>query len=680
MPHIIGGDDQRAASQVSGSPSVLLGLAGGTAGCVPQGVPAWAMHVQPTRTDPQRGPTTSPAVSRTSSGTRASRTGTSSPEQIAVVAVRELERGRLADAQLWLAVASYRYHQEAIGAADGGDAGFGTAMMYGVSRDAYYKLVLAEVKRFARLGFNDELSAVEARRLGRDEKERALAQQLASLGEGDRDRPRVAPRRLVGAAPGHRRRRRQDPRPGARRGVPAPPAPGRGERPEGSQPAHLPGAMPVLAAKEEAIYSTSLFFEPVLCDDVSNAFPALRPAMLKALAAGRPQARANAAASMGMAPSEETKTALRVHLATETDARVKLVVEYALALHGELEQVLPIATALQSCQGDACTLPVSLLQWLPQSARRNLDQAPLARVVGDKKAAIRARIMAALILGAIGREKPLEPGAIEALIAAARFRREDNERFQIDAAEAVQETSTLSRADVLARIAAQNSQSADVLHPCALLARLARLAIADDLPLLKRMMARFGESEGPEPFFIVDATLAIHDPQSDALLMGWFPRYPKLQSQIAAGLASRDTTPRDVLDRLVAQGGVRAQLVYKAVRHEDLRARITMALQSESPEDRFNAAEIAGLSAQEGVTAYLYPLLAYTDARYYPNDALLRHAAMEAILRITLAGMKPPRAPAAAKKAEPAAPPEAATPAVAAPPAPAAPTPGPAAP
>ena len=632
------------------------------------------MHVQPTRTDPER--ETDDIARRLAYELGYPRIGHGhlAPEQIAVVAVRELGRGRLADAQLWLAIASYRYHQEAIGAADGGDAGFGTAMMYGVPRDAYYKLVLAEVKRFAHLGFNDELSAVEARRLGRDEKERALAQQLASLGEGDAiDREslhdvwsELRPGTDDAADKTHypalvaafRRRLRQDAESDA----------------QDRNPPIFLSATPVLAAKEEAIYSTSLFFEPVLCDNVSNAFPALRPAMLKALAASRPQARANAAASMGMAPSEETKTALRVHLAAETDARVKLVVEYALALHGEPEQVLPIATALQSCQGEACTLPTNLLLWLPQSARRNLEQAPLARVVGDKKAAIRARIMAALILGAIGREKPLEPAAIEALIAAARFRREDNERFQIDAAEAVQETSTLSRADVLARIAGQNSQSADVLHPCALLARLARLAIADDLPLLKRMMARFGESEGAEPFFVVDATLAIHDPQSDALLMGWFPRYPKLQSQIAAGLASRDSVPRDALDRLVARGSVRAQLVSMAVRHEDLRARIIAALQSESPEDRFNAAEIAGLSAQEGVTDYLYPLVAYTDARYYPNDALLRHGAMEAILRITLASMKPPpRAAAAATKAEPpAAPPEAP-----APPAPAEPTPAP---
>src|SRR5262249_13032084 len=150
--------------------------------------------------------------------------------------------------------------------------------------------------------------------------------------------------------------------------------------------------MPVAAAKEEAIYATSLFFEPVLCDNVSNAFPALRPAMLKALAASRPQARANAAATLGMAPSDESKAALQAHLGTETDARVKLVISYALVLHGEAEQALPIATALQSCQGEACTLPVMLAGWLPQSARKNLDQAPLARIVGDKKAQIRARL------------------------------------------------------------------------------------------------------------------------------------------------------------------------------------------------------------------------------------------------------------------------------------------------
>jgi hypothetical protein len=633
------------------------------------------MHVQPAKTDPSRNPDDVARNVQHELARKKLLHDHTSPEEIAVVAVRELQRGRLADAQLWLSVASYRYHQEVIEAIDEGEAGIGLSAMYGVPRDTYMKLVLAEVRRFADLGFHDEVAAIEARRQGRDEKERALQQQLASLGQSDpidRENLRdvwseLRPEADDAADATHypelvaafRRRLRQD----------------ADDDPEDRNPPIYLARSPAPAMKKEAIYSTGYFFEPVLCEGVAEAFPGLRPAMLTALSASRPQARANAAATLGMAPSDEAKAALHARLATETDARVKLALSYGLVLHGEAEQALPITTAVQSCKGEACTLPVTLLLWMPASFRKDLEQAPLARIVGDKKAEIRTRLMAASILRAIGRDKPLEPAALEALITAARFKREDNERFQIVAAEAVQDTSTLARADVLARLAPQGGSGSsnegthqDVLHPCALVARLARLALADDLPLIKRLMARFGDGDGPEPFFLVEAALEVHDAQSDAMLENWFVRYPKLQAQIIAGLAERDSVSPDDIARLLSRGGVRARLVYMAIKHEDARNAVIGYLQSANVEDRFQAAEVAGLSAQTGVSEYLYPLTAYTDARYYPNDALLRHTAMAAIVRIALAGTKAlARTPAAGATAAPAAPattaPAAATPA-----------------
>jgi hypothetical protein len=46
-------------------------------------------------------------------------------------------------------------------------------------------------------------------------------------------------------------------------------------------------------------------------------------------------------------------------------------------------------------------------------------------------------------------------------------------------------------------------------------------------------------------------------------------------------------------------------------------------------------------------------LLGYRDARYYPNDVLVRHAAMTALVRIALASAKPAPAPAPAAPAAP---------------------------
>jgi hypothetical protein len=633
--------------------SVLVGL---PAACVPmtQGVPRWAMHVQPAPPDPAA---KAPEVAARLTAELANRTlrpGHLSPEQIALVAVDELERGRLLDAGLWLSIASYRYHQEAIDAAVRGNAGLET-LPYGVPPREYMKLVLAEVRRFAGLEFHDEVRAIAGRLEGRDEKQLALQQQFASMGKTDpMDQEslhdlwsELRPKTEDAAATSHyptlaeafRVRLRND----------------AAKEPEDRNPAVSLSEAPIPALKKDAIYTTSLYFEPVMCWQVAAAFPALRPAMIVALTANRPQARANAAATLGMAPSEETKGVLQDRLAVETDPRVKLVLSYSLARHGVAEQALPLVTALQSCKQNDCLLPTLLLLWLPSSVQVDPDQASLAKLVGAKKASERTRLTAAALLRRIGRDKPLQPVAIEALIAAARFKIEDEEDLQIVASEAVQESSSLSRADVLARLdpRGQSARSDDLLHPCALLARLARVALIDDLPLLKRMMERFGAGSGPEPFFVVEAALSLHGAAVDSALMIWFDRYKNLQTQIGVGLAARDSVPRATLDRLLGHGGARAQIAVKAVLHtQDVAVTVTRFLQSPEIEDRYQAAELAALTGAPALKDWLRLQVDYFDAQYYPNDALLRHAAMASIVRLALFATN--RASAPAPVAEPA--------------------------
>ena len=83
---------------------------------------------------------------------------------------------------------------------------------------------------------------------------------------------------------------------------------------------------PIAALQADAVQVTVSYFEPMVCTSVAEAFPALRPAMVAALASPRPQTRANAAAVLGMAPSVDTRTVLESRLAIEPDARVQLVI------------------------------------------------------------------------------------------------------------------------------------------------------------------------------------------------------------------------------------------------------------------------------------------------------------------------------------------------------------------
>jgi len=360
--------------------------------------------------------------------------------------------------------------------------------------------------------------------------------------------------------------------------------------------------------------------------------------MITTLNAERPQARANAAAVLALAPTDETRDLLQACLAVEKDPQVRLVFAYALARHGVAEQALPLKAALEACKGASCELPVMLVQWLPPALKVDLDQAPLARIVADKQQEDRARLFAAAALRSISHQKALEPASIEALIVAARFADGDDHRLQQTASDVVADASSLTRAAVVARLTDDDraiKKTDDVLYPCALLARLAKVSTADDLPLLKQMMNRFGEKDGLEALFITQAVLNMKGPAANSTLLRWFNAHKQLQTMIAVGLLSGADTPRSQIDGMLATGELPTAIVIKAFRHQtDVEATLIQALDSDRFGDRVNAAELAGtMEIGPKVVERLGALLTRQDARYYPADALLRNVAMTALIQ-----------------------------------------------
>jgi len=629
----------------------LQGLVGGlclllaAGGCATPGVPSWAKHVRPADVEADAA---TDEILRTLVEELAQRDlpdGHLAPEQIALVGLREIAAGHQVDGALWLAVGSYRYHQQTRLAVMRGRAGL-DALPPNVRVKAYVQLVHDEIDRFSSLGFGREIAALDARVHGRGEVEKALQEQLTALGkttpierEALRDalwelRPSTAAvegsryPRLVEA---FHRRLLDDFR-----------ADARDEHPE----IYL-ARTPIAAMQAEAVQTAPSYFEPMLCTGVAEGFPALRPALVAALASPRPQARANAAAVLAMAPAQETRAALEARLAIELDLRVRLVMAYALVHHGVSEQVPTLTTALQSCQGPECTLPVMLIQWLPSTAKENLDQSSLARILVGNQYEPRAHLFAAAALRDLGRHKALDPATIEALIVASRRRNTfDEEHVAIPAFDAIAEAAVLSRAEVVARIEGRDKTSPtaqkDVLFPGPLLARLARVAIAEDLPLLVRAMDRFAGTKGPEADVLIDAVLHVPGDRADAILVNWFNGHEGLRAHIVVGLFARPGFPRDQLERLVARGDARARIIVKALEHApDTGAIVVDAMDNGSIVDKLGAAELAGMVGAAGVETSLRRLLRYRDDRYYPNDALVRHAAMRALVRIALGAAKP---------------------------------------
>jgi hypothetical protein len=629
----------------------------GVAACVSQGVPDWAMHVRSSPVEP--GARTEDVAARllaemTHPGLPPNHL---SPEQIALVAVQEIERDHQVDAALWLSMASYRYHQEALVAILDGYAGERT-LPPNVRRSAYLELVDTEVDRFVNMGFQHEVAVLEGRAYGRSETEQALQEQLTTLGktsELDRESMRdalwqlqpaqavvTAGSRYHSLAAAFGRRLVDD----AHR------------FPTDENPAHYLARTPIPALQAEALGVVAGYFDPPVCAALASGFPALRPAVLSRLSASRPQTRANAAATLGLAPSAESRAALEAQLAVETNRGVKLAIANALVHHGIAEQAVAITSALQACEKKECTLSVMLALWLPESSRNEVDPAAAARIARGPEFEPRAHLFAAVLLRELGRVKPLDETAVEALIVAARRRQElEDKRVAEPAYVAIAESNVLTREAVLSRMGPHPgvSPGPDQLQPGPLLARLARVAEAEDLPLLGRLMARFGETPGPEAAAIVEAAFHVSGEAARVRLLGWLDRYPEVRVPILVGLLAKSSGTTsgsgDDLDAIVARSDARTILLYKGLRKSpDLTATLAADLRDGKPQDKWAAAELAGLFRAGEVESELRELLQFRDSRYYPNDAVIRHAAMMSLVQVALARTAravPPAAPSA---------------------------------
>jgi hypothetical protein len=643
----------------------LVGACGvlSSAGCaifMPQaGLPDWAMHVRPARVVPERNAAEVAAELQTelSASVQGAPAGHLAPEQIAAVALQELEQGHHTDAALWLAIASYRYHEEVLQVVRDAPAG-ARYVTTNRGRDAYFALFKQEMKQYTSFDFRGALDAVNGRIYQRTEVAAGLQEQLTALGKTspiERESFRDAflqlhpgnatpePSRYPALVAAFRYRLRAD----------------AAIDPEDEHPGLYLARTPIAALQSDAVLVPTSYFDPWLCVQVAAGFPALRPAIVAQLASSRPQIRSNAAAILGLAPSEATRTALEARLAVETNASVKLALAFALSLHGVTAQSAVVVAALPSCAGAACTLAVSLARWLPPAAKADLDQAPLARIVADPKVEPRAHLMAALILRELGSEKPLAPATVEALITAARHPTKYYDELALEAAyQAIGNAEALSRADVVARLEGRDKTSPtaeqDRLYPGPLLARLSEVALAEDLPILGRMMDRYADADGPafEPLkmAILAGTVRVPGDRADARLVNWFNAHESLRVPIALALLQRPGVSRAQFDRLVSKfPDARLRLVAKAVTHApDTRATLLTYLRVDGRiQDMYAAAELAGLIGDPAARAYLLVLLQYQDGKYYPGDALVRHAAMTSLLRLALAATKPAVTPPA---------------------------------
>jgi hypothetical protein len=561
-------------------------------------------------------------------------------EQIAFAALQSLEAGHRVDAALLLSIASYRYRQEAEHTMDL-EPDYSPEALARTSTSAYFRVLQLERDLYEHLGFGDELRVVAKWLRGEDaaEVDPDLMRRLRELFRApsvDEETFREVMRQRLPTA--------DDARPETVEGAALAEAflarlraDGADKRKPFLRAVWAMADTPLPAFQTEALRFALLTMGPRFCSRIADQLGAHRAAVVAMLADTKDATRAVAAVVLGMSPSADQLPALERRWEAERQPIVRLAVAYALARHGRREHVGDLVAALDNCKRDTCLQAMSLLDWLPRDLLAEVPEGVPAAVAGNDGQIWEVRMYAASLLGRMALEHPLGAQSRAALFAASHGRHVEMSHAAL---EAIAHDAGLSRAEVLGRLAGPSPD----YRP--LLARLARVAMTDDLALLARLMPRFAASDGPEAASLVEAASAVPGPEADEQLVVWFDTQPPLRAAITLRLLQRRPSSERSLDHVLTAGDSRVRLVVRVARSapDALRA-LELALQSPDPDERLFAARLAGTVGDQHASAALWQLVNFSDDRFYPADALVRHEAMAALLRIALATHRPPPHP-----------------------------------
>jgi HEAT repeat protein len=586
------------------------------------------------------------------------------PEELAEMARAELIAGRLWDAGVLTAMASHRYYAMARAVSDTtSDEGFSAARshFFGLDRNAYNQLVLAEVQLLAELDYTEQTSRISTL-LGvpldpsnvRDDMVRVALGNLRNRHEADaavtqrvEHLKKPPPEQLHYPQLAHawiaylRREAKTDEYPSwATRAL-----------------ARTPLASSWHAALEEV--RTYVFYDVVLAAALLHA----RSPNLVVLALGsqRPETRANAAVALGILEDLGALPALEAALAAETNPRTQLSLRYALARLGEPKHLEHIVQEMGSADAEVRGHALVLGQWMRQDMKTRIPEGPYVRAISDTKLESGLREVCVMMLGNLGAVRPLAEPTIDALLAAA-LEGEDGDPFRDVVGDAFAQIAQLDRGRVLEALRSAKPPVRPWLH------RLGEVAQPQDLAVLARLMAESDRKHQGKRQDIVQAASAIPGEEAQALLERWYTQDKNLRGVIAFTLILRDDVNKNRLWELAQKTkDVFSLALRMPLGREDLEPVLRTYLASKNLEDRAFATRIIGLFGTREQARLLSGTLTYWANDSYPVEVVLRHLAFASLLDVELNARR------AQVSSEPPAAQEPATPAPPAPTAPEAP-------
>lgn len=618
--------------------------------CLPATLPSWAMHVKPPAVDVQaRVERLEPKlIAELESGVYVS--SHTAPEQIAVLAVHELERGHPWDAAVLLALASMRREEQADAVARQGET-LGVAIAQGIARGnldetKYVEYVKIEADAFRGARFDDELERVAAK-VGAPLREETVRDDLIRVAMGNLHNRHGAQQAFA-----QRMRQLTTPEP-ERLARPALADAFLGHLVNASMREHLHGTalrylawVPLRAFHRAALERVRL----VIDHDVLRAgmwVHATEPEwVVSALNHHNPATRGHAAAIIGLADDLARLPELERALENESDDFVRPMIHFALVRLGEHEHLAELIVAAQSSTDLVALQALALLEGLPPDLKATVPLSVLIAAARGQRHPV-VGFTAAMVLCDLGSVKPLDGAALSAVLdTAVELERSELPEVRVGADMLVAAIAGLAQLD---RHAVLSAVRQDHAPQRAWLARWAKVAQRSDLPLLDRAIAR-AKLPG-EAMAAITVLAAIPGVEAQAQLERWFAEHEGLRPLIAVQLVLRGDVDKQRLARLSAEhdDDPSSTIFDLALAQPTVNARLDHYLRSGDPGERHTAALAIKLFGTPAHALGLWLNAGYHSDRIYPADVRLRQIAISALLDLALnrAALKAPAATAA---------------------------------
>jgi hypothetical protein len=564
--------------------------------------------------------------------------GARPPEEIAISAIHALEHGLIPDACLLIAAADYRFFQAAKQAAANQKITRQDARYLALSplpRQVAERLMAREVEVYSTRRFTDQLDMCTdllfnrrgqenlvsriATRILTTERD-AMEDILTNLRASDDKTSTSAPNLSLAhpeLAAALLTRLKQDAR-----------------STESDRRAwELLAALPFADFQIAALEQVQTYAEPLLLRTLlrhSLKLPGLIDRVRSLMESPSATTRSNVAILGGFASGLRDIQEISRLAEKETDPLTRLSLIFALAAKGDHDAFLSLlqAAAGDAVSGDEQDHAMSLLHWLPETTKKSLTPEDLFRLLDSSRgryiAFAGALALVQQMAPSIGADGPTVAfimkrlGMIDETILVERLARALAAIPQID------HTSVLAAVEL--------SQHAN--QRIALLMRLEQLVGPEDLPYLVLWWSRFPDTD--TRLRIVDATTRITGEAATAALLEFFddPQASELtRYRIAINLALRPDAPCAHLSERVLRYPSDYTLPVLLLCGDERGPKIMQAaFESSDPVKRFVAVSTASELDLDSVDRQLWVQTTYIERHRYPNDVILRHAALQALL------------------------------------------------